>query len=464
MGINKKYSRREFLSTIGLTMSGLFIGTSGLARGLMDLHTGNVGTTKSKVAVTLADSYERELIKQKIQHLFDALGGIGDVVHSGDKVGIKINLTGGSSWANDLQLQGVDIRECAWTHPEVLRAVGELIIDNGVNPNDIYIVEAIWDMSSYSQFGYQSIQQYLGAQFINLNDDAPYSSFINVPTGSNYFFYSSFIMNRILEEVDVFISIPKMKQHYCAGVTHSMKNLIGSVPLQYYMMPTQQGTRSKLHIEGGNVGYHLPRSVCDLNMARPVHLAVIDGVKNARAGEGPWNPTFTPYEQNMLLAGKDPVATDSIASYVMGNDPEKAQLECPDGSICDNHLYLAHQKGMGTNILSEIELVGDGAGSVFGVDDDLQAAINNRIRFYPNNPNPFTSFTTFHFSIPRAGSVDLRVFNSLGQEVKTLVHGTMPSGEHKVEWRVNGLPSGIYHVRLSVDGIHLTQPVLHRSK
>ena len=93
--------------------------------------------------------------------------------------------------------------------------------------SDIYIVEAVWDMYSYTGFGYQDVQNYLGAQFINLNETAPYADFLNVNTGSNYFFYDHFIFNRILDEVDAFVSIPKMKHHYDAALTHGMKNLVG---------------------------------------------------------------------------------------------------------------------------------------------------------------------------------------------------------------------------------------------
>lgn len=319
----------------------------------------------AQVAVTEADNYERSLIKQKVQHLFESIGGINDVVKAGDKVAIKINLTGGSGSASSPKLEGKPITESMWTHPEVLRAVGELIIDSGVRASDIFIVEALWDSASYNNFGYLEIQKSLGAQRVNLNAKEPYSDFIDKPVGDNKFFYNSFKLNQILADVDVYVSIPKMKQCFDAGVTLSLKNQIGIVPIQFYRQSMWDNMRSKLHFEGGDVGAHLPRSICDLNLARPVHLAVIDGIKNAVGGEGVWNPTFKPAEHHVLLAGKDPVATDSIASYLMGNDPEAEKLQLPDGvRQCDNYLELLHQKGVGTNQMHEIEVVGDGAKAI----------------------------------------------------------------------------------------------------
>jgi len=96
-------------------------------------------------------------------------------------------------------------------------------------------------------------------------------------------------------------------------------------------------------------------------MARPIHLGVIDGIKNAVGGEGPWNPTFQPAAFNLLLAGKTPVALDSVASHLMGNDPEADKFRLPGGEECDNYLKLANGFGNGlTNNLDEIQLVGDG--------------------------------------------------------------------------------------------------------
>lgn len=452
------HSRRQFISTLGLAAAGMFFSRYSLSNNLLKLP-GSPGSGRSNmVAVTQGDNYEYSFIRARVEHLFDSLGGISDVVQPGDKVGIKINLTGGSGNAGHPNLDGVDIRDCTWTHPVILKAVGELLIDSGVNGNDIYIVEAIWDDASYYQYGYSDVQDYLGAQMVNLNVADPYGAFINKSTGSDYFFYNSFILNQILDEIDVFVSIPKMKQHYTAGVTHSMKNLVGIAPLEYYQMPDQQGYRSKIHLEGGDSAFHLPRTICDLNMARPINLAVIDGIKNAIGGEGPWNPTFEPCEDHYLLAGKNAVSTDSIASYIMGNDPEPAQLLRPDGSYCDNHLYLANQKGMGSNILNEIVLVGDGAGTITGLgDDDMNQNSNYPFMLFQNQPNPFRSSTQIRFYLRDSGQVSLIIFDNIGRKISTLADDYKSSGEHQVEWHAGSLPAGIYLIRMSVNGQSLVR-------
>jgi uncharacterized protein (DUF362 family) len=459
--LNSVHSRRKFLGSLGLTAAGLFLSRYTLSNNLLRIP-GLIGTNRSnQVAVTQGDNYEYTFIRDKVEHLFDSLGGISDVVQPGDKVGIKINITGGSGYANHPNLDGVDIRECAWTHPEVLRAVGELLIDSGVNGNDIYIVEGIWDDASYDQFGYSEVQQYLGANVVNLNTAAPYANFILKSTGPDYYYYASFVLNKILEDIDVFVSIPKMKQHYTAGITHSMKNLIGIAPLNsksYIMKPY---SRDWLHSQGGEEDwYHLPRSICDLNMARPINLAVIDGIKNAVGGEGPWNATFTPYEDHYLLAGKNAVSTDSIAAYIMGNNPEPPQLLRPDGTFCDNHLYLASQKGMGTNILNEIELVGDGAGTITGITEEGQGVTGTiSARLYPNQPNPFRVTTQIRYYLPESCMVSLGIFNEKGQEIDRLCSEIKSSGNHTAEWKALGQSPGIYIIRLIMSGKILSRKI-----
>lgn len=445
----KNYSRRNFISTLGASLASLYATTSGILNPL-NVFGNNAGVDyTTQVAATLSDNYDQAFVKNRVEYLFESIGGISDIISPGDKVAIKINLTGGSDTANHENLQGVDIREAVWTHPAVLRAVGELLIDSGINGNDIYIVEAIWDMYSYTGFGYQDVQNYLGAQFVNLNEPAPYTDFMNVNTGSNHFFYDHFIFNRILDEVNAFISIPKMKHHYDAGLTHGMKNLVGISPLDHYMMPEQQGWRSKLHFEGGEVGYHLPRAICDLNMARPVNLVINDGIKNAVGGEGPWNPTFQPAEYGLLLAGKDPVATDSIATYVMGTNPESMEVQRPSGLYADNYLYLAKQKALGTNLMNEIELVGDGAGTIVGVHENK--AVQN-LKLYQNYPNPFVLSTTIPFYIPHEGKVNITIINSDGRVVKTLSNKSLQTGNHEITWNAGGLRGGMYYCRINFDG------------
>jgi hypothetical protein len=79
----------------------------------------------------------------------------------------------------------------------------------------------------------------------------------------------------------------------------------------------------------------------------------------------------------------------------------------------------------------------------------------NACALHQNYPNPFNAATEIGYQIPRAGRVTLKVFNALGQEVRTLLDGRQEAGEHKIRWDgqdANGqdVASGLYFCRMEV--------------
>lgn len=74
-----------------------------------------------------------------------------------------------------------------------------------------------------------------------------------------------------------------------------------------------------------------------------------------------------------------------------------------------------------------------------------------------NYPNPFNPSTTIHYTVGEQSIVQLKIFNTLGQEVRTLVSFEHPAGTYSVEWDGKSdlgedVPSGMYLYTLTAGG------------
>ena len=65
-----------------------------------------------------------------------------------------------------------------------------------------------------------------------------------------------------------------------------------------------------------------------------------------------------------------------------------------------------------------------------------------------NYPNPFNPTTTVTFKIPEASQVHMAVYDVLGRQVRLLVDGTLPEGNHTTSFEAGDLPTGVYLLRM----------------
>jgi uncharacterized protein (DUF362 family) len=206
-------------------------------------------------------------------------------------------------------------------------------------------------------------------------------------SAGNAYIYPGFDFNHSIEECDVFVTIPKLKEHITAGVTMAMKNHFGIAPPTIYgdgagveepsLVP--RGGREMFHSgrrqpsksapgeinpgQSSGGGYRVPRIVVDLVAARPIHLSIIDGIETMAGGEGPWTEPQASggglrwARPGVLVAGLNPVCTDAVGTALMGFDP-MAERGTPPFEKCDSTLQLAEARGIGTRDLNRIEVIG----------------------------------------------------------------------------------------------------------
>jgi uncharacterized protein (DUF362 family) len=136
-----------------------------------------------------------------------------------------------------------------------------------------------------------------------------------------------------LLDADRVINLPKMKTHLAGIVTLGIKNWQGIIP--------------NVHPSGHQQDVHrldLGQKCADLLRVRQADLTLVDAVI-AMEGQGPH--AGTPVEMNLLIAGRQTVAVDAVAAYVMGFET----IEVPA-------IRIAATEGLGVREIDEIEVVG----------------------------------------------------------------------------------------------------------
>ncbi|NMB83327.1 MAG: T9SS type A sorting domain-containing protein [Ignavibacteria bacterium] len=85
---------------------------------------------------------------------------------------------------------------------------------------------------------------------------------------------------------------------------------------------------------------------------------------------------------------------------------------------------------------------------------------NSNFLLLQNYPNPFNSTTTFTFELPLPGYTELKIYDALGREVKTLLKGNVEQGKHTIQFNASDISSGIYFGVLSYDEKRVSSKII----
>ena len=133
----------------------------------------------------------------------------------------------------------------------------------------------------------------------------------------------------------------------------------------------------------------------------------------------------------------------------------------PQGSVtitADRENYATSQRAVNVTA-NQYEVTGlDFALTAQGATDVATGtSVPTTYQLGQNYPNPFNPSTTITFDLPVSGIATLKVFNTLGQEVRTLISGPIAAGRTSIVWNANdqvghAVASGVYFYRLTVNG------------
>ncbi len=80
--------------------------------------------------------------------------------------------------------------------------------------------------------------------------------------------------------------------------------------------------------------------------------------------------------------------------------------------------------------------------------EQIPDILPTKFRLEQNFPNPFNPTTHIIFTIPKPSHVILKVFDTLGREVATLMDEEKQAGEYHILFNAGGLSTGVYLYRL----------------
>jgi uncharacterized protein (DUF362 family)/Pyruvate/2-oxoacid:ferredoxin oxidoreductase delta subunit len=236
--------------------------------------------TSHIVSVRKVERYDQDQIYKAVAEIYKAANGPDP---KGKKVLLKPNV-----------LTDVKPEQAVTTHPEVFRACARYFQDRGATV-------LAGDSPALHKAGFKpkncglwAVCEELDIEWVDFSIDPIHKS--------------GFKFARILEEVDMVVSLPKLKTHEFAYYTGAVKNLFGMIPGL---------SKAMMHAKYPNRNAFSAMIVDVMNVIKP-SFAIMDGIIGME-GAGPQNGK--PKYIGLMLGSSNLIALDIVASSMIGYNP-----------------------------------------------------------------------------------------------------------------------------------------------
>jgi uncharacterized protein (DUF362 family)/NAD-dependent dihydropyrimidine dehydrogenase PreA subunit len=246
----------------------------------------------NRVSLQSLTDYSPPAVRTALQKALEPLGSMAMFVKPNQQVLLKPNL-----------LAGKPPEKAVTTHPEIVRAVIELVKEAGgiVSVGDSPGIGSPASVARKS--GLLEIIEATGVRF------APFEESVKIrPRGGT--FHELEVARDVLD-ADVIINLPKLKTHQMMGMTCAVKNMFGAVV----------GLRKpRLHLQAGTDKSFFALMLLELCEQLSPALNIVDAVVGME-GEGPGSGD--PVQIGALLAGSNAQAVDTVATELIGLRPRQ---------------------------------------------------------------------------------------------------------------------------------------------
>jgi len=276
----------------------------------------------SKVSIVKCTSYEPALVQEAAKRAIDSLGGISSFIKPESRVLVKPNL-----------LMAKEPEYGITTHPEIVRAAIKLLKE--VNCK-IFVGDgpSVWGKyienvdGVYETTGIKRVCKEEGVELVKFDKRR---------------MREKFPLTTWLDDCEYLVNLPKFKTHDLTILTGAVKNLFGLVWGTY---------KTELHKNYFEIN-DFSKILVDIYQETKPALTLVDGIV-AMEGDGPATGGEL-RDVNLLLAGTDCVALDSIMALIMGINPFDV-LSTRE----------AYRRGLGVADIDSISILGEKLKDIIG--------------------------------------------------------------------------------------------------
>jgi uncharacterized protein (DUF362 family)/Pyruvate/2-oxoacid:ferredoxin oxidoreductase delta subunit len=249
-----------------------------------------------RVIFVPCDNYQSENINSALEKLFQELGGLDHFVKPGQKVLLKVNL-----------LMKKPPEAAVTTHPALVEAVINKIHALGAqaiiadSPGGPFTKS--WIKGIYHESGMEEVAKKTGAQ---LNWNLEQQEYPN-PEGK---ILKQITLAKVIKEVDVIISLAKLKTHGFTIYTGAVKNLFGTIPGLL---------KAEYHLRMSDIRDFSDMLVDVAQFVKP-ELSIMDAIIGM---EGPGPSAGNPKQVGLLAASINPHALDLACCHLIGIEPKQ---------------------------------------------------------------------------------------------------------------------------------------------
>lgn len=218
-------------------------------------------------------------------------------------------------------------------------------------------------------------------------------------------------------------------------------------------------------IEGGNGsdGKTNFASVDNLSIDRSRNIIYLQ--EDLIAGTRGRQPSYITSSSNWIcevyalnLSIPNPTVNDlrRFANFPKGSEASGGYFTPDYMNFFINVQHPSSTNGAPFNVSTTVSIVGF---PLVGIEGEGQMMPKN-FELKQNYPNPFNPSTTIKFSVPKDGNVSLKVYDTKGQLVRTLVNQRVIAGNYSADFDAVGLASGIYFYSMETPGFKETKKMI----